>query len=169
MQKNDLFFSFSLGGHPPTFLSFDSHLKKGGKKQIQAAYVRGLKERNGNGDRDQYVMVRLVASTQGSFHSRLTWDSRLEAPALHCSNAHVCELCVPSTGDVHIVWEQRHHFWASADFLERPALFLGTNYSRTCPLFPCIGSDVVCPTGSATLRPHICAISGGPRRPPPQF
>lgn len=71
-------------------------------EQIQAAYVRGLKERNGNGDRDQYVMVRLVASTQGSFHSRLTWDSRLEAPALHCSNAHVCELCVLSTGDVHI-------------------------------------------------------------------
>lgn len=41
-------------------------------------------------------MARLVVSTHGSFHSRLTWDSRLEAPALHCSNAHVCECVSPA-------------------------------------------------------------------------
>lgn len=38
-------------------------------------------------------MTRLVASTQGSFHSRLTWDRRLEAPCpplLQCACVWVC-------------------------------------------------------------------------------
>lgn len=38
--------------------------------------------------------MRLVASSQGLFHFSLTWDSRLEVPALYCFGVHVCE-CVP--------------------------------------------------------------------------
>lgn len=83
---------------PPFHLedTFELWLTLKEKKKNQAAYARGLKERSGNGDRDQHAMAKLVASTQGSFHSRLTWDSRLEAPALRCSKAHVCECLSPA-------------------------------------------------------------------------
>lgn len=33
--------------------------------------------------------MRLVASSEGLFHFRLTWDSRLELPALHCCGQRV--------------------------------------------------------------------------------
>lgn len=62
------------------FWALTNTLKKQ-KNKNQAAYARGLEEKDGNGHRDQCAVARLVASTQGSFHSRVTWDSRLEAPA----------------------------------------------------------------------------------------
>lgn len=61
-------------------------------------------------------MARLVASTQGSFHSRLTWDSRLEAHALHCSNAHVCN-CVSLC-----TWCTRARLWATSTSLSKRQL-----------------------------------------------
>lgn len=48
-------------------------------------------------------IVKLVASTQGLSHSRLTWDSRLEVPALYCSTRMCASVCLQH-GRAHCLW-----------------------------------------------------------------
>lgn len=106
--------------------------------------------------------MRLVASSQGLFHFSLTWDSRLEAPALYCfARARACTSARTHTHTVSIVYVHIRS-------LDRLSTFPGSappcsQAPITAGLVPSslsIGSDVACPTGSAPpLRPRICRDS----------
>lgn len=56
----------------------------------QVAFACGGWQKDRDGDLDrEYERVRRVASSRGLFHFSLTWDSRLEAPALYCFGEYV--------------------------------------------------------------------------------
>lgn len=60
-------------------------------------------------------MARLVAPTQGSFHSRVTWDRRLESPA-HESASTMCASVCPQHSRARCLWTTKFLEWASTSW-----------------------------------------------------